>query len=80
MKKLVLAFACVAATTAGAADAQPDSKLGLAEAYLGLGDTKSARPIYEEMLKARPGARNIQARLDEIDRLEKEAAEKAPAP
>jgi tetratricopeptide (TPR) repeat protein len=53
------------------------SKAGLAEAYFKLGDTKSARPLYEEMLKARPGAKNIQARLDEIDKLERAAAEKA---
>jgi tetratricopeptide (TPR) repeat protein len=53
------------------------SKLGLAEAYFGLGDTKNARPLYEAMLKARPGAKNIQARLDEIDKLERAAAEKA---
>ena len=52
------------------------SKLGLAEVYFGLGDTKNARPIYEAILEARPGAKNIQARLDEIDKIEKEAAEK----
>ena len=55
------------------------SKLGLAEAYFGLGDTKNARPLYEAMLQARPGAKNIQARLDEIDKLEREAAEKKGA-
>jgi tetratricopeptide (TPR) repeat protein len=55
------------------------SKFALAEAYFGLGDTKSARPLYEEILNARPGAQNIQSRLDEIDKIEKEAAEtKAP--
>jgi tetratricopeptide (TPR) repeat protein len=53
------------------------SKAGLAEAYFKLGDTKNARPLYEEMLKARPGAKNIQAKLDEIDKLERAAAEKA---
>jgi tetratricopeptide (TPR) repeat protein len=55
------------------------SKFGLAESYFGLGDIKSARPLYEEMLKARPGAKNIQARLDEIDKRERAAAEKAAA-
>jgi tetratricopeptide (TPR) repeat protein len=53
------------------------SKLGLAEAYFGLGDTKNARPLYEAMLKARPGAKNVQARLDEIDKLESATADKA---
>lgn len=53
------------------------SKFGLAEAYFGLGDTKNARPLYEGMLQARPGAKNIQARLDEIDKLERAAAEKS---
>jgi len=53
------------------------AKLGLADSYFALGDTKNARLLYEEMLKAQPGAKYIQARLDEVEKRERAAAEKS---
>ncbi len=43
------------------------SKLRLAEAYVGLGDKENARRIYQELLAANPDDRRLKQRLEELD-------------